>query len=262
MAEGLMPPVVGLTGKAGAGKDTFYRLVLAPRGYVRLALADPIRGLALGLALVEGMAARTLPGAYVEFSALAVAGALMGASRGEVPGAYLDLTAYYYTWYGQEKSPEVRRILQRLGTEVGQGLDPGLWLYAALREVRAIVGAGGRVALTDLRFPHEAAALRGDTAHLRRLYEGLDRSAHPLVREALTRTWHGGGLVVPHGMGVVIRVRREGEGLEGELGEHPSEKGVEGIRPDHEVAASSLLGLKAAGDELFGPVEAYLSPSS
>lgn len=257
-----MPPVVGLLGKAGAGKDTFYRLVLAPRGYVRLALADPIRGLALGLSLMEGMAARTLPGAYVEFSALAVAGALLGSAQGAgVPGAYLDLTAYYYTWYGQQKSPEVRRILQRLGTEVGQGLDPGLWLYATLRETKAIVEAGGRVAITDLRFPHEAAALKGDTAGLRRLYEGLGRAAHPLVREALTRTWHGGGLVVPRGMGVVIRVRREEEGLEGELGEHPSEKGVEEAQPDHEVAASSLLELKAAGDRLFGPVEAYLSPS-
>lgn len=253
----LLPPVIGLTGKAGAGKDSFYRLVLAPRGYRRIALADAVRGLALGLALIGHAASRTLPAAYADFSALAVSGALL---RTDGENTWLDVSAYYYTWYGEKKSPEVRRILQHLGTEVGRSLDPGIWVYAALGEIRRIVEAGGRVAVTDVRYPNEAAALRGDTAYLRKIYEALDKNnAHPLIRESLTRTWHGGGLVVPQGMGAIIRVVRDGEGLEGELGEHASERAVDEIEPDHTIRASSLRELKALGDELAGPVEAYIA---
>lgn len=256
----LMPPVIGLTGKAGSGKDTFYRLVLAPRGYRRIALADPVRGLALAMALATQMAGRSVPGAYAEFAAMAVAGALLGRVEG-TGGVVLDRSVYYYTWYGEEKPREVRRVLQYLGTEVGRNtVDPGLWLFAALDEVRRIVERGGRVAITDVRFPDEAAALRGDTALFRKRYEELGKSAHPLVREALTRTWRGGGLVVPRGLGAVIRIRRRGEGLEGELAAHASEVGVDGVAADHTVEAESLLELKARGDALFGPVEAYLDP--
>lgn len=252
-----LPPVIGLTGKAGSGKDTFYRLVLAPRGYRRIALADPVRGLALGLALISHAASRTMPAAYAEFSALAVSGALL---RSDGQDTWLDQSAYYYTWYGEKKSPEVRRVLQHLGTEVGRPLDPGIWAYAALMEIRRIVEGGGRVAVTDVRFPNEAAALRGDTAFLRRQYEELGKGgSHPLIREALTRSWRGGGLVVPRELGMVVRVAREGEGLEGELGKHASEKGVDGIVPDRTIRASSLLELKRLGDEWAGPVEDYLT---
>ncbi|MEC5126616.1 hypothetical protein VSU19_07645, partial [Verrucomicrobiales bacterium BCK34] len=108
------------------------------RGYQRIARADPVRGLALGLALATQMAGRSLPGAYAEFAAMAVAGALLGNAPGAAGGmAVLDRTAYYYTWYGGTKPPEVRRALQYLGTEVGRGnVDPGIWIFAALQEVR------------------------------------------------------------------------------------------------------------------------------
>ena len=253
----MMPPVIGLAGPARSGKDTFYRLVLAPRKYVRLASADAVRGVAYSIALAEATVARTLPGAYAEFACLAAAGALLSMEGGRIRP---DTTAAFYTWWGVEKPRNVRRALQRIGTEVGrETLDPGLWIFALLPEVRRIVEAGGRVAITDVRFPNEAAALRGDTAHFRREYEALGQRAHPLIREALTRTWHGGGLVVPQGMGAIIRVRRPGEALEGEEARHASEVEVGRIQADHEVEAESLLELKRRGDELFGPVEEYLA---
>ena len=260
MGKPKMPPVIGITGKAGSGKDTFYRLVLAPRGYVRVAFADAVRGVALSMAVATQMASRTVPGAYAEFACLAVAGALLGdfPAPGGGTRVALDHTAYYYTWYGQEKPRSVRRILQHLGTEVGRALDPGLWVYAALQEVKRIVERGGRVAITDVRYPNEAAALRGDTAHMRRIYERQGKEAHPLVRDALERTGHGGGLVVPQGLGAVVRVRRPGEGLEGAEAQHASEVEVDAVPADHEVEAGSLLELKRRGDELFGPVEDYL----
>lgn len=231
----LAPPVIGLTGQARSGKDTFYRLVLAPRGYIRIALADPVRalGLALRLPRRDGLKGRVL--------------ALAGLEE--------DGKAYYYAWYGQAKSPEVRKTLQLLGTELGrQEIDPGIWLYIALQEVKRIVEAGGRVAITDIRFPNEAAAIRGDTSYLASSYpKGLTP-----IGEALVRTWDEGGLAVPPGMGVVLRIRRPGEGLEGELGEHVSERSLEGVAWDHEVVASSLIELKRAGEALMGPVEDYL----
>jgi hypothetical protein len=250
----MMPPVIGLTGKAGAGKDSFYRLVLAPRGYIRLAFADAVRGAALGIALATHMGARSLPDGYADFACLAISGALVGGKPG---GFFLDRSAYYYTWYGQEKDREVRRALQHLGTEVGRGLDPNLWVYALLQEVKRVVEAGGRVAITDVRFPNEAAALRGDVEGVLAPYlEAQNAILH--VQAAVAETWEKGGLVVPRGLGAVIRVRRTGEGLEGEAGRHASELGVEAIQPDHVVEAGSLMELKEKGDELFGPVWPYL----
>jgi hypothetical protein len=250
----MMPPVIGLTGKAGAGKDSFYRLVLAPRGYIRLALADAVKGAALSIALATNMRARSMPDGYADFACLAVSGALVAGTPG---GFFLDRSAYYYTWYGQKKDPEVRRVLQRLGTEVGRELDPNLWVYALLLEAKRIVEAGGRVAITDVRFPNEAAALRGDVEGVLAPY--LDtQSALLYVQAAMSETWEKGGLVVPPGLGAVIRVKRAGEGLDGEAGWHASELSVEAVRPDHVIEADSLVELKEKGDELFGPVWPYL----
>jgi hypothetical protein len=250
----MMPPVIGLTGKAGAGKDSFYRLVLAPRGYIRLALADAVKGAALSIALATNMRARSMPDGYADFACLAVSGALVTGTPG---GFFLDRSTYYYTWYGQEKDREVRRVLQHLGTEVGRELDPNLWVYAILLEVKRIVETGGRVAITDVRFPNEAAALRGDVGGVLAPYlEAQNAILH--VQAAVAETWEKGGLVVPRGLGAVIRVKRTGEGLDGEAGQHASELGVDTIRPDHVIEADSLVELKEKGDELFGPVWSYL----
>lgn len=221
-----MKPIIALSGKAGHGKDSFYRLVLAPEGYHRIGLADPVKAVYLHrLALPD-----TSP----------VAAAL-----------------HYYQAFGAAKTVETRRALQQIGTdEVRAHIDPFFWIWLALREIKVLVEGGERVAVTDCRFPNEAAALRGDREAVWNEYRTLQErggATDPRVMHDLMGTWDEGGLLPPPGMGWVVRViNRNRGGLEGEAGRHASERGVEEIIPDLTVEAASLLELKARGRALLG----------
>lgn len=60
-----------------------------------------------------------------------------------------------------KKIPEVRRLLQVLGTEVGRGLlGEDVWVNAMVREAEAALGQGRSVAITGVRFPNEVRAIR------------------------------------------------------------------------------------------------------
>lgn len=275
-----LPPLIGLTGKAGHGKDSFYALVLAPRGYQRVALADAVKGLALVASVVENempyLQARAIealapleahvlaltskmvefdPKKYAEVYGKfrhAFAESLVPSDK-RVLGATLDR---YYQYFGAKKSPRVRAELQFLGTEVGRAIDPGLWVQLALTEVKGLLESGQRVCVTDVRFPNEGWAVRGDVEQMRAAYEA--GPFLPATKQALTRDWSSGGLLPPAGLGAVIRVVREGyEGLPEDLANHPSETSVTQVAADYEVRASSLADLMAAGDDLAGPILDY-----
>lgn len=58
----------------------------------------------------------------------------------------------------KEDYPEVRGLLQRMGTEVGRDLfDQNFWVNLALKNIKE---NGGNVVITDCRFPNEALAVR------------------------------------------------------------------------------------------------------
>lgn len=58
----------------------------------------------------------------------------------------------------KEMYPEVRGLLQRMGTEVGRDLfDQNFWVNLAMKDIKA---NGGNVVITDCRFPNEALAVR------------------------------------------------------------------------------------------------------
>ncbi|MDE4059787.1 hypothetical protein [Phaeobacter gallaeciensis] len=128
------PRVIGLCGAAGAGKSTV-AAVLAEYGYTRLRFADPLKSML-----------RTL---------LAAAGVAEDEVERMVEG---DLKELPHPALGG-KSP--RLAMQTLGTEWGRthlGLD--FWVNTARRQIRAILGRGGRVVVEDCRFPNEAEAIR------------------------------------------------------------------------------------------------------
>lgn len=124
--------IVGLTGFARCGKDTAATGLVECRGFTRLAFAD----------LLKKVAYDTDP--FVEAA----------------PGTFRRL-AELVDDVGLESAkdfPDVRRLLQRLGTEGGRNnLGGNVWVDPVMRSA---AGSTNPVVITDVRFPNEAVAVR------------------------------------------------------------------------------------------------------
>ena len=114
--------IIGLSGYAQSGKDTVAELLCLNYGYTRLSFADPMRD-----------AIYTL-NPYVE-----------GGNR------VADLVDEY-GWDVAKANPEVRRLLQVFGTDVGRKMfGENFWVQQAFDKVES-----DRVVFADVRFPNEA----------------------------------------------------------------------------------------------------------
>lgn len=133
------PRLVGLTGYAGVGKDEAAKGLIAA-GWTRQAFADPVRAMAL------------------------VIDPIVAASIGSFGDLYpykgrlrLSTIVHDFGWDEAKGIPEVRRFLQRLGTDaVRAHLGEDAW-------VRAFDRARNRSVDTvapDVRFPNEAEHVR------------------------------------------------------------------------------------------------------
>ncbi|NIJ81176.1 hypothetical protein FHT10_002333 [Xanthomonas arboricola] len=122
--------IVGISGKAGSGKDTLAGFLVEHQGFVRIALAEPLRRF---VSDITGLSMEDL-------------------TAGPLKEAPLD-------WLGGT-SP--RRLMQTIGTEWGRDMiDESLWLKVAARrveEARAFGAAG--VVIPDVRFENEAMLVR------------------------------------------------------------------------------------------------------
>ena len=142
-----LPPLVGLVGKKRAGKDTFAGAM--DWRFMRVAFADPLREAAYALNPIVG------------WNYLA-----------DEPVRYqeaIDLGGYEEA---KDDYPEVRGILQRLGTESIRALDDGFWLRAGTARIDELRDSSIRraqgmfdavdtpVVVTDVRYPNEADAIR------------------------------------------------------------------------------------------------------
>lgn len=69
-----------------------------------------------------------------------------------------DLARTYFGWNGQ-KDERGRRLLQRLGTDVGREWDPDFWVNKWRDMARQQLRVGISVVCDDMRFANEAAAV-------------------------------------------------------------------------------------------------------
>ena len=120
--------LIGVSGRKRSGKDSFAERLTAVHGFTRVAFADPMRELALALDPLISEVWR------------------------------LSELVDAFGWEGAKENPEVRRTLQRLGTEGGRKvLGENIWVDTAMRTARA---ADGPVVFTDVRVPNEAEAVK------------------------------------------------------------------------------------------------------
>jgi len=132
--------LVGFTGAAGSGKDTAAQALV---DYVQVRFAEP-----------------------VYWAAEAVNPFIC------VDGRWLRLTEYVEEvgWDKAKEHPEVRRVLQRGGTEAGRDIHGNdCWINIAKKRIRKELSEAKRVKVTDVRFENEALALVGMNACIIRI---------------------------------------------------------------------------------------------
>ena len=119
--------IIGLSGYAQSGKDSTAELLCLNYGYRRIAFADPMREALLRL------------------------------------NPKLDSITHIahrvedYGWDVTKRDPEVRRLLQTLGTDVGRKMfGDDFWINIALSGLKS----EDKVVVSDVRFPNEAQAIK------------------------------------------------------------------------------------------------------
>jgi hypothetical protein len=128
-----MVKLIGLSGYARSGKDTVASYLIENHEYTKMAFADPIRESLIRLnpiVEVKGM------------------------------GGYMPLaTAVRFLGWETLKSdcPDVRKLLQRMGTEVGREMfGKDLWVEQAFKQIPE----GSSVVFSDVRYRNEADAIK------------------------------------------------------------------------------------------------------
>ena len=126
--------LIGLGGRLRSGKDTVADYLVESYGYRKIGFSDALHEMLLVLN----------PTVNLSFT----------------KSSYADLTTKLgYT--GAKKIPEVRRLLQVLGTEVGRNMiDEDLWVNQAEKKIRASWDEGFPVVITGVRFPNELKMIR------------------------------------------------------------------------------------------------------
>lgn len=137
-----MSDIIGLCGYARTGKDTVAEILVKDFGFTRVAFADKLREAAYALnPIVALRAADTAPATFLRVQ---------------------DVVDTHGWDFAKTKYPEIRVLLQRLGTEVGRQVlspalfgDDRLWIEAALN-----APTPGHVVISDVRFPNEFYAIK------------------------------------------------------------------------------------------------------
>lgn len=159
-----MSELFGLGGLARAGKDTVADYLVSGYGFVKIGMSDPLWDVLLTLDPV------------VEF----VYTGLEHVTPERRVSDILDMLNDDRT-EAKSQFPEIRRLLQVLGTEVGRAIDEDLWVNLMLDKVTETMNRGSSVVVTGIRFPNELEAIGaagGWTVWVERAAEGVGAGNH------------------------------------------------------------------------------------
>lgn len=186
--------IIGLSGYARSGKDEAAKVLVEEFGFTRVAFADKLRDFLYALNPIVMQKSATDP-------------LLKKVTATWTVQEVIDV----HGWDGYKETvfgPEIRRLLQRLGTEAGRNtLWDSIWIDAALTGFPE----DARLVVTDCRFPNEAEAIKDRGGVLWRITRkdvgpavGADGKIHPsetslddwdfdvtLNNKGSLRDWHG-----------------------------------------------------------------------
>ena len=165
--------LIGLSGFARSGKDEAANVLVNEFGFKRVAFADKLREVLYQLNPIIEVEHYVFDDRFLE--------------REPVMTRYVQDVIDTFGWDGYKETaygPEIRRLLQRLGTEAGrQTLWDTIWIDAALDPI----DDDRRVVVTDARFFNEFEAIRDRGGEIWR----IDRAGvgpannHPSETEAV-----------------------------------------------------------------------------
>lgn len=153
-----MGTLIALGGQLRAGKDEVAQHLAKKHGYVVMGMSDPLNAALLALNPL-------IPHTYE-------------ADRYEPGLGYVTRYQDLHDAVGYveaKKNPEVRRLLQVLGTEVGRNMiSQDVWVNMAERTIREHWAENKKVVITAVRFPNEIEMVRrlgGTTVWIERASE-------------------------------------------------------------------------------------------
>lgn len=159
LVEARPGPLVGLAGRARSGKDTVGNALVEGYGFRRFAFADKVKQAALALDPLIGTFTG-VPGGTIRGPA--------------VPHRLSQVVKSVGMDDAKMTVPEVRRILQYMGTEAGREIHGvNLWTEAIWKD---LYGSAQPTVITDVRFPNEVDFIRnmgGVVVRLTRESQGL-----------------------------------------------------------------------------------------
>ena len=140
-----MTRIVGIGGKLSSGKDAVADHLVDKHGWVKIGMSD---ALADALYVLNPWIYKSRPEADETYDAVLH------------PIRYQDLHGMV-GYIKAKEEPEVRRLLQVLGTEVGrEQIDDNLWVNMMVKRVRGAVDSGvPGVIVTGVRFENELDAI-------------------------------------------------------------------------------------------------------
>lgn len=124
--------IIGISGYAESGKDTIAAHLVHDHGFIRVAFADRLRELVLRIDPICTPSGRTLARIVDE-----------------------------HGWEHAKRIPEVRRLLQEVGTGVRDVVADDAWVHALFEPIdRERAWDFVNLVIPDVRFPNEVAAIR------------------------------------------------------------------------------------------------------
>jgi Deoxynucleotide monophosphate kinase len=163
-AEKAIKVLIGLCGYAACGKDTAAQVLIEEFFFQRVAFAEPIKQALLAL------------DPWVPDS---------------TGGEYLRLSEFSESrdWAEVKEYPEVRRLMQIMGTEVGRNLfDPDIWVKLAEAKLASTLSVGHTV-VTDVRFPNEARLIKRHGGALIRIIRPGFGPVNEHVSDRASESW-------------------------------------------------------------------------